>query len=38
LIGVETKEDVHPILEIVDVYLAKIIKTDYAIIKKERIH
>ena len=28
LIDVETKEEVHPILEIVDVYLAKIIKTD----------
>lgn len=35
LIDVETKEEVHPILEIVDVYLAKIIKADYTIIKKE---
>ena len=34
LIDVETKEEVHPILEIVDVYLAKIIKTDYTIIKE----
>ena len=36
MIGVETKEDVHPILEIVDVYLAKIIKTDYTIIKERK--
>lgn len=36
LIDVETKEEVHPILEIVDVYLAKIIKTDYTIIKERK--
>ena len=36
LIDVETKEEVHPILEIVDVYLAKIIKTDYTIVKKRK--
>ena len=36
LIDVETKEEVHPILEIVDVYLAKIIKTDYTIVKERK--
>ena len=36
MIDVETKEEVHPILEIVDVYLAKIIKTDYTIIKERK--
>lgn len=36
LIDVETKEEVHPILEIVDVYLAKIKKTDYPIIKERK--
>ena len=36
LIDVETKEEVYPILEIVDVYLAKIIKTDYTIIKERK--
>ena len=36
LIDVETKEEVHPILEIVDVYLVKIIKTDYTIIKERK--
>ena len=36
MIDFETKEEVHPILEIVDVYLAKIIKTDYTIIKERK--
>ena len=36
LIDVEPKEEVHPILEIVDVYLAKIIKTDYTIVKERK--